>query len=133
MKKLIYNNLILLALSIMTLSCNSDDNVSNVMEQNPYEKYAGNYKGEYVGGDSGEWNVEISNQGVISGMVHSVQYNLTFQLGGEIDANGNMSATYQYNNQTVGTFDATINGVSVSGIWTNTRSNLSGTLSGNKH
>lgn len=132
MKKLICNSLMLLLLSTMIISCNSDDNVSNVIEQNPYEKYAGKYKGGYYGGDSGEWEVMISNQGTISGTVHSTEYNLTFQLDGEIDTNGNMDATYKYNNQKAGAFNATIKGESVTGIWTNTLSNLSGTLNGNK-
>lgn len=132
MKRLICNLLMLLVLSTMIISCNSDDNVSNIIEQNPYEKYAGKYKGEYYGGDSGEWEVMISNQGNISGTVHSTQYNLTFQLYGEIDTNGNMDATYQYNNQKAGSFNATIKEESVIGTWINTLSNLSGTLSGDK-
>lgn len=132
MKKLIYKTLVLLSLSTMIMSCNTDDNISNATEQNPYEKYAGNYKGTYSGGDIGEWEVSISNEGIILGTVHSTQYNLTFQLSGEIDLNGNMNAAYLYNNQMAGTFDATINGTSVTGTWINSISNLSGTLEGNK-
>jgi len=132
MIKHICNLLILLALSLITLSCNSDDNSSNVIEHNPYEKYIGKYKGNYYGGDTGTWEVAISNQGMISGTVRSSQFNLTFQLEGEIDANGNLNATYQYNNQAAGVFEAVINEDSVSGIWSNSLSNLAGTLEGNK-
>lgn len=132
MIKHIYYLLIILILSSISLSCSSDDNNSKVIEQNPYEKYAGKYKGDYFGGDTGTWEVTISNQGMISGTVHSSQFNLTFQLDGEIDTNGNLNATYQYNNQPAGVFEAVINENSVSGIWTNSLSNLTGTLEGNK-
>ena len=123
----------LLVLSTMIISCNSDDNVTNVIEQNPYEKYKGKYKGQYTGEDSGEWEVTITNHGVVSGTVHSLQFNLTFQLDGQIDTSGNIDATYQYNNQNAGSLNATIKGSLVTGTWINTLSNLSGTLSGKNY
>lgn len=123
MKKEIYLLLFLLGFGINSCSKNDDNSTKS--------EFAGNWSGTYSGDETGTWIAVISQSGIITGTVKETSSSIQSGLNGSVSGDGAFTAT-------VGTttfgyeFTGQMNGKSVSGTWSNSSSNHSGTWNGNK-
>ena len=122
MKKLLY---LCLAVAFIFTACKKEDD--NSSSTSPY---AGNWSGQYQGGEAGIWYGTISAAGALNGFAES-NSNETFAATGSVTNNGSFYATFGTTSSGA-TFQGTLNGNSGSGTWSNSSEGLSGTWSGNK-
>lgn len=93
-----------LLFGIVIISCsNDDDNKISTSE------FQGNWSGIYTGNDdNGNWNMNIDENGVITGTVTSNIFNFTTETNGNVQENGNLEVTVGASNNGA-TFQGTMN------------------------
>lgn len=124
MKKLIFLPILIITLFISSCSSGEDNSNSTSFE--------GSWSGQYIGADdNGTWSMTVDGNGSISGTTTSNVFTDTFEVNGNVQANGNLSAT-------VGSVSSGAIFVGVmledtaSGSWANSNLNQSGKWTGAK-
>ena len=122
MKKLLYT---LLAVSIIFSACEKEE------ENNINNPFAGDWSGEYWGGESGDWNGTVTSSGnFIDGVIVSSTEDIYL-------ATGSVSNSGVFN-LVIGTvttgavFEGNATGNTIIGTWENALDSLEGNWSGNK-
>ena len=113
------------------LSCSSDDN-STTSSAIPTE-IVGNWSGTFSGDDNGNWNINVSTTGVVSGTGYSITFEDSYIFDGTVNSNGSITATVG-TADTGATFVGTLNtNGTCSGTWENQDLVMSGTWQGSKN
>lgn len=73
-------------------------------------QYAGDWQGNWItsSGQGGMVTLSISSSGTLTGTMFNTTFNSAAPMTGTVDGSGNFSATYQYPNNPVGTFNGTL-------------------------
>lgn len=111
--------IILLVFLLASLACKKSET----------NAFAGNWSGQFSGTDNGTWNINISNNGTITGTGKSNLLNDTFEIEGRVNNAGNLLATFGTTSSD-GRFDGSLKGRTATGNWSN--GSYSGTWSGSK-
>ncbi len=106
---------------------------ASACKKNPYENYEGSWSGTYQGGDSGSWNVNIDDEGKISGTAESDSVpDFPFDFDGQLSEDGDFDASVDLF-FTTAEFEGKIDGSNASGTWKNEGDQINGTWSGKKN
>ena len=120
MNKLI---LILTLCTIAFVSCNEDE---APVAPTPADTFAydGNWLGTFSGDDQGTLDIDIDNEGVVTGSGFSQNLSQSFAITGTVSETGELKAS---NTSIQSTFSGTLADSTATGTWTNTPSSASGT------
>jgi hypothetical protein len=111
--------IILLVFLLASLACKKSET----------NAFAGNWSGQFSGTDNGTWNINISNNGTVSGTGYSNVLRSNFKIEGRVNDAGNLLAAFGTTSLD-GRFDGSLRGSSATGNWSN--GSYSGTWSGSK-
>ena len=119
------------ALAFGTISCDSSDD-NHVHQENKLEKFKGTWVGTYTGGgENGTWTATFDNAGNATGKL--VSGSSTFDLTGQVDAEGEINAEYKSGNTLIGTMEGTMTATTANGTWENQLIDIKGTWTGTKN
>lgn len=115
--------LALFAISTILFSCKKE----------PYKDYEGNWSGTYAGDDTGSWNINIDEDGKVSGTAvsDSIPF-FTMSGSGQISKSGDLSTTVSFFGTTI-EFSGKASGNTMSGTWSYVGENFSGTWTGKRN
>ncbi|UUV22414.1 VCBS domain-containing protein [Paenimyroides aestuarii] len=112
------------------ISCSSNDD-NHVHQESQLEKFKGTWTGTFTGEDEGTWNATIDETGKATGKLFSG--NLTFDLIGQVDKEGEINATYTSGSTQVGTMEGMMNESTAAGKWESQLDDIEGTWTGTKN
>jgi hypothetical protein len=126
MKNLFFLPILIITLFISSCSSSSDEDTSIS------SSFEGNWSGVYTGADdNGIWNMTVDGNGSISGTSTSKVFASTFEVSGNVQANGNLSVTVGTASSGA-TFVGEMRQSTASGTWNNSSLNYNGNWTGNK-
>ena len=117
------NSLTIVLAAFLLFACKKDNDA-------PPSQYEGNWKGVYSGDESGTWNININEEGIVTGSAKS-NANKTYELNGNVTNSGTFSATAG-STSTGTTFTGQLSENNASGTWKNALVNVKGVWSGSK-
>ncbi len=116
--------LTLFAVSMILISCK---------KESEYKDYEGNWSGTYTGDDTGTWNVNIDDEGKVTGSAVSDSLPFFTLTGeGEISKDGELNTTISNFGISI-VFKGQAKDNSISGTWSYVGQDFSGTWSGKKN
>ena len=111
------------------LSCSSDDDNNS---QSLSVEIVGNWSGTFSGGDTGTWNINVSESGAVTGSGFSTTFQENYTFEGNVNLDGQLNATFG-TSSTGATFIGVLNTNGTgSGTWNNSDADLSGNWEGDK-
>ena len=121
MKKFAFTSVLIII--FLTISCD---------EESQFEKYEGAWVGTYSGGDNGSWNVNIDEDGNVSGIAASDSApGFPFDLNGSVTEDGKLEAQIPFFLDTLN-FEGQFTNTDASGNWFNINQGITGTWTGKK-
>ena len=127
--KYILRLLTLVLFTSIIVSCSSDDDGSS---QTLSAEIVGDWSGSFSGGDSGTWNITVSQSGTVTGSGFSTTFQENYTFEGNVDFDGQLNATVGTSSTgAIFTGLLSTDGTGV-GTWTNTDEGLNGSWEGNK-
>ncbi len=115
--------LLLLMLSLTVIACSDDDSAAEAVI------FAGSWSGTFTGGDSGTWEITVTNSGMVNGEAFSNNAQVFLTVTGNVDTSGEFRATAG-SAENGATFTGTFTENSGTGTWENTAEDISGTWQG---
>lgn len=125
MKKTTIKSVIILFSILAFTACSSDDSGDVMVE------FAGTWSGTFSGGDSGTWQISVTNNGTANGEVFSNNLGGFLSVSGSVDTSGDFRATAG-SAENGATFSGTFVENSSSGTWENNAADISGTWQGSR-
>ena len=126
--KNLFRKTTLILILIINFSCSNNDDSSTNINSN----FVGDWSGTFNGDDAGTWEVNVSSNGTVSGTAHSTTFSDNYQIQGNVNNNGELTATIG-TSDVGGEFIGQLSGNNANGIWNNSEAEMGGDWIGTKN